>query len=90
MAQVDALKQRLLLLLAQQCLVTRSTGRGTVSAVSSMRIGSTVNGVRDLVGQGLAGVGGMRLFGVHDREDGTLPVVALANGLVNGGSSLGV
>lgn len=94
MAQVDALKHSLLPIpLARPCLVPRSTGRsavGAVGAVSSVRTGSTVNGVRDLAGDGLAGVSGMRLAGVDDREDRTLPVVALANRLVDGGGSLSV
>lgn len=91
MAQVDALKHSLLPIpLARPCLVPRSTGRSAVGAVSSVRTGSTVNGVRDLAGDGLAGVSGMRLAGVDDREDRTLPVVALANRLVDGGGSLSV
>jgi hypothetical protein len=73
--------------LAQPRLVTRSTGRGTVGTVSSVR---AVNGVRNLASQGLAGVSGVRLAGVDDREDRTLPVVAVANRLVDGSGSLGV
>lgn len=73
--------------LAQPRLVTRSTGRGTVGTVSSVR---AVNSVRNLTSQGLAGVSGVRLAGVDDREDRTLPVVAVANRLVDGSGSLGV
>ena len=69
----------------QTHLVSRSARRSTVGSV-----GGTVGGVSDGRGQRLAGVGGVRLARVDDREDGALPVVALADALVDGSGSLGV
>lgn len=61
--------------------------RGTVGGVTDGIRGVSSSAVR---GHGLSGVSGVRLAGVDDREDGTLPVVALADALVDGSGSLGV